>query len=75
MSCIYYTDAPASPTQMEVAGLRLPVFDQEVDQDVPGQPAEGERPGKTLLTGKEEPGGAKSTTPFLSEDLPYPRGW
>ena len=72
MLCIYHADAPASTAEREVAGLRLPVFDQEVDQDVPGRPAEGEHPGETLQTGKAEPaGGAKSTTPFLlGEGLP-----
>ena len=72
MWCISHTDAPVSPTQREVAGLRLPVFDREVDQDVTGRPAEGERPGEALQTGKAEPaGGAKSTTPFLlGEGLP-----
>ena len=72
MLCICRADAPASPTEREVASLRLPVFDREVVQDVPGRPAEGERPGETLQTGKAEPAeGSKSTTPFLlGEGLP-----
>ena len=50
----------------------MPVFDREVDPDVTGRPAEGERPGEALQTGKAEPaGGAKSTIPFLlGEGLP-----
>ena len=72
MWCISHIDAPVSPTQREVAGLCLPVFDREVDPDVTGRPAEGERPGEALQTGKAEPaGGAKSTIPFLlGEGLP-----
>ena len=70
--CISHTDAPVSHTQRGIAGLRLPVFDREVDPDVTGWPTEGERPGKALKIGKAEPvGGAKSTTQFLlGEGLP-----
>ena len=70
--CISYTDAPICPTQREVAGLCLPVFDNEVDPDVTRRLAESECPGEALQTGKVEPvGGAKSTVPFLlGEGLP-----
>ena len=30
-SCLFSTDVPAPPTEREVAGLNLPVFDQEMD--------------------------------------------
>ena len=69
MLCISHADAPASPTQRKVAGLRLPVFDQEAGVRLP---AEGERVGEAQQKEKvESVVGVKSATPFLlGEGLP-----
>ena len=69
---VSYADTHVSPTQREVASLRLPAFDWEVDQEVTRWPAEGEHPGEAQQTGKAEPvEGAKSTISFLlSRGLP-----
>ena len=60
---------PAPPTESEIAGLNLPVFDREVDARRPPDSARvGETAPKVQL---DSAGGAKMVTPFLlGEGLP-----
>lgn len=66
---LLHTDAPTPPTEREVAGLNLPMFDQEMEAR---RPPNGVQVGETVSKEQLDPaGGSKMVTSFpLGERLP-----
>ena len=65
-SCLFSTDVPAPPTEREVAGLNLSVFDQEMNARWPPDSVQvGETASKVEL---DSAGGAKMANSFLLDE-------